>query len=96
MSPCIFHIYFVATHHACDYPVLKCLDATQSTNPTTLYPFCQSHGISGPWKYCRVPAGRGLRRTALAPGRDETRAVNPLSIDRLINHLGLSLPIEKL
>ncbi len=27
---------------------------------------------------CRVPAGRGLRKTALAPGRDETRAVNPL------------------
>ncbi len=30
--------------------------------------------------YCRVPAKRGLRRTALglAPGPDETRAVNPL------------------
>ncbi len=28
--------------------------------------------------YCRVPAGRGLRGTALAPGRDETQAVNPL------------------
>ena len=27
---------------------------------------------------CRVPARRGLQRTALAPGRDETQAVNPL------------------
>ncbi len=28
--------------------------------------------------YCRVPVGRGLGRTALAPGRSETRVVNPL------------------
>ncbi len=27
---------------------------------------------------CHVPARRGLRRTALAPGRDETWDVNPL------------------
>ena len=28
--------------------------------------------------YCRMPARRGLRRTALAPGRDETRTSDPL------------------
>ncbi len=28
--------------------------------------------------WCRVPARRGLQRTALAPGRDETRASDPL------------------
>ena len=28
--------------------------------------------------YCRVPARRGLQRTALVPGRDETQAINPL------------------
>ncbi len=27
---------------------------------------------------CRMPVRRGLRKTALAPGRDETRAVNAL------------------
>ncbi len=29
-------------------------------------------------KYCRVPARRGLQRTALAPGSDETRTRDPL------------------
>ncbi len=28
--------------------------------------------------YCRVSAMQGLRRNALAPGRDETRASDPL------------------
>ena len=28
--------------------------------------------------YCGVAAGQGLRKAALAPGRDETRAINPL------------------
>ncbi len=28
--------------------------------------------------YCRMPAAGGLRKAALAPGRDETRAVNAL------------------
>ncbi len=28
--------------------------------------------------YCRVPAGRGLRKAALGPGHDKTRAINPL------------------
>ncbi len=27
---------------------------------------------------CRLPTGRGLREAALAPGRNETRVVNPL------------------
>ncbi len=30
--------------------------------------------------YCRMPAGRGLRRTTLAPGHDETRTSDPLAI----------------
>ncbi len=33
--------------------------------------------------YCRGPARRGLRRTALAPGHDKTRAVNPLAREKV-------------
>ncbi len=33
--------------------------------------------------YC-VPAGRGLRKTAMAPGRDETRAVHPLGRTQVV------------
>ncbi len=35
------------------------------------------------YPYCRMPARRGLRRTVLAPGRDETRASDPYI--RLVN-----------
>ncbi len=36
--------------------------------------------ISISFTYCRVPVGRGLCKTALAPGHDETWAVNPLDL----------------
>ena len=28
--------------------------------------------------YCRVPAGRGLRKTTMAASHDETQSINPL------------------
>ncbi len=43
--------------------------------------------------FCRVPTRRGLRRTALAPGRDETRAVNPL-VRKQINFMGVFIQIK--
>ena len=37
--------------------------------------------------YFHVPMRRGLRKAALAPGRNETRAINPLvRTYRLTNH----------
>ena len=39
--------------------------------------FCFDMGFHG-HNYCRLPAGQGLHKTALAPGLDETQAVNPL------------------
>ena len=43
--------------------------------PTTALVECYSRLLD---TYCRVPAGWGLCRTALAPDSDETRSVNPL------------------
>ncbi len=40
--------------------------------------------------YCRVPARQGLQRTALAPGRDKTRASDPL-----VHHTDRLLKIKK-
>ncbi len=35
--------------------------------------------------YCRVPAGRGLRKAALAPGHDETRSSDYITVGSFLN-----------
>ena len=37
------------------------------------------------YKYCRMPDGRGLQKTARPPSRDETRSINPLKMKRRAN-----------
>ena len=39
---------------------------------------CQTKQGQRPGTYCRVPAGRGLCKTTMAPGHNETRAINHL------------------
>ncbi len=44
--------------------------------------------------YCHVPTGRGLHKTALAPGREETWAVNPLVRKALTKHRQTDKPLK--
>ena len=67
-----------------------CLTSTEDVIPWSKMKVNAAGGakrIKGPWSltlkvcpwlmcnYCHVPAGRGLRKAVLAPGRDETRDV---------------------
>ncbi len=55
---------------------------------------CQTYLKSSGWLlYCRVPARRGLRKTALAPGSDETRTRDPL-VRQLTDHLKIRANIR--